>query len=86
MCVLFFLLRGEKSIIGHLKHELRNILDKVSDDKRDMRRARRHIIRRLMQIVHRFIISVVKPMRPVLDIVSKDEMVEFLEKHLRKLV
>ena len=74
--------RGEKSIIGHLKHELRNILDKVSDDKKDMRRARRHIIRRLMHIVHRFIISVVKPMRPVLDIVSKDEMVEFLEKHL----
>ena len=85
MC-LFFLFRGEKGIIGHLKHELRNILDNVGDDKKDMRRARRRIIKRLMRIVHGFIIKVVKPMKPVLDIVSKDKMVEFLEKLLRKLV
>ena len=82
----FSLFRGEKSIIGHLKHELKTILDKLSDDCRDMRKARRHIIKRLVKIVHRFIINVVKPMKPVLDIVSKDEMVEFLKKHLRKLV
>ena len=69
-----------------MKHELRNILDKVSDDKSDVRIARRRIIKRLVWNVHRFIINVVKPIRSVLDIVSKDEIVEFLEKHLRKLV
>ena len=65
-----------------MKHELRNILDKVSDDKSDVRSARHRITKRLVWIVHRFIINVVKPIRPVLDIVSKDEIVEFLEKNI----